>query len=293
VEALLSKPQTNAIFSNYSYDVKRKNHKKRYTSDESYDFLKYDGLKVSENDYWENYYELSDIVLEWNNGIMEEKPVSDFESFTIYYWFFGLLMQYLEVYNEGNLIGLEIGFKLVINNKSSIRKPDLALIHKNNPDQMKPFDRTYKGCFDICFEFLSDSNKKETERDTVVKKHEYENYGVKEYFIIDRKKKETKFYFLNSNGRYQETLPDSQGVIKSKVLKNFQFRLDDLYKKSKYKTLVDDDVYCKYILQEYQQERKKANQAIKNAEAERKRADNLEKELQRLKSLYQQSELLD
>jgi len=243
-------------------------------SNNSLDLSKYNGLRVSEDDYWKYYYELPDVVLEWNNGILEEKPVSDLESFKLYYWFLGLVMQYLNAYDEGILVGLEIGFRLNVDDSIKIRKPDLAFIHKNNLNQMKPLETSYKGCFDMCFEFLSDTNKMNIERDTIVKKHEYEKFGVREYFILDRKGNETSFYFLNSKGIYEKNCPDSNGVIKSKVLKNFQFRLKDFYERPDYKTLVDDKVYSKYILKEFQLERKRANKLEKKVEAERKRAEN-------------------
>jgi len=44
-------------------------------------------LIVSEADYWENYYENSDVVYEWNNGYLEEKPVSDQSTILMYQWF--------------------------------------------------------------------------------------------------------------------------------------------------------------------------------------------------------------
>ncbi|KPA15597.1 protein containing DUF820, partial [Candidatus Magnetomorum sp. HK-1] len=229
--------------------------------------IKLDGLHVSEEEYWLKYYELSDIALEWNNGILEEKPVSDRESYELYSWFLRLITQYFDTFKEGIMIGLEIGFKLVVDNETKIRKPDLAFIHKNNPVQMHPFETSYKGCFDICFEFLSDSNKKAVERDTVVKKHEYEKYGVREYYILDRLGDETAFYYLSSNGRYKELKPNKKGIIKSKVLKNFQFRVDDLYDLPDFKSLTKDRVYSKYVMVDYQEEHKKFLAERKKAEA--------------------------
>ncbi|KPA13655.1 protein containing DUF820 [Candidatus Magnetomorum sp. HK-1] len=245
---------------------------------------KYEGLRVSEEEYWLKYYEFDDVALEWNNGILEEKPVSDRESYDLYSWFLRLITQYSDVFKEGMLIGLEIGFKLKIGNKTTIRKPDLAFIHKDNPVQMSPQETTYKGCFDICFEFLSDSNTKAIERDTVVKKHEYEKYGVSEYYIFDRLGDETAFYYLNSKGKYKEIKPDRNGVIKSRVLKNFQFRLDDIYNRPVDKILANDSVYSEYVMVDYQKEykraeaeRKKAEKSDRKAEAERKKAEKSDK----------------
>ena len=237
----------------------------------------YEGLRVSEDDYWLYFYEYSDLALEWNNGVLEEKPVSDKDSYDMYTWFHRLITQYVERFDEGSMIGLEIGFRLKVGNKVSIRKPDLAFIHKKNPVQMYPLERSYKGCFDICFEFLSDSTIKEVERDTVVKKHEYESYGVREYYILDRLGDETAFYYLNAKGQYQSLKPNRYGIVKSKVLKHFQFRVDDLYNRPSDMQLVRDRVYQKYVMVDYQKEHNKAVEADKKAKAEEKRADEANK----------------
>ena len=256
----------------------------------------YEGLRVSEEDYWLHFYEYADLALEWNNGILEEKPVSDKDSYDMYTWFHRLITQYVERFDEGSMIGLEIGFRLKVGNKVTIRKPDLAFIHKNNPVQMYPLERSYKGCFDICFEFLSDSKIEEVERDTVVKKHEYESYGVREYYILDRLGDETAFYYLNAKGQYQPLKPNRYGILKSKVFKHFQFRVDDLYNRPSDMQLVRDRVYQKYVMVDFQKEhqkaveltklakteRKKAEAERKKAEAERKKAEEAEKRAEKL-----------
>ncbi|KPA13478.1 protein containing DUF820 [Candidatus Magnetomorum sp. HK-1] len=280
MEAALHTPQLQNYIYSFLFDQTHSNfYPQKKVTTELKEF-KYDGLCVSEEEYWSKYYELSDIALEWNNGILEEKPVADRESFELYSWFFKLIMYYFDTFKEGILIGLEIGFKLVVEGETKIRKPDLAFIHKDNPVQMPPFDTSYKGCFDICFEFLSDTNKKAVERDTVIKRHEYEKYGVKEYYILDRLGNETAFYYLNSKGTYKRLKPNKEGIIKSRILKNFQFREEDLYNLPDFKSLTNDSVYSKYVMQDYQKEHKKY-------EAEKKRADSLEKELMELKKILE------
>ena len=232
---------------------------------------------ISEKDYWEKYYDLSDISYEWNNGVLEEKTMADFESFQMYLWYVNILLEYLKNYKEGMLVGLDIGFKMNLDRKrKSIRKPDLALIHKNNPVQMKPRETTYRGIFDICFEFLSDTTKVNIERDTVVKKLEYEQAGIKEYFILDRKGYYTKFYRLDKNGRYRTIRSSNDGVIKSKVLPLFQFREKDMYRRSEDLQLISDPVYNYYyktnLKKELEQERNKAEQERRIAEQERRKA---------------------
>ena len=233
-----------------------------------------DGKWVSENDYWENYYGHPDFNYEWNNGILEEKAVSNLKGYDLFDWFAGVIKQFLITSLQGRLVGLEIGFKLSLNNKKkTVRKPDLALIHIDNPVQMSPEDRTYAGCFDMCFEILSDSTKKAKENDTVVKKTEYNQFGVKEYYILDEKGKETAFYKLNKNGIYTKIRPFRGGIIKSSVLKGFQFRKEDLYLRPDLKDLINDPVYKNYVLLDYQKKCEEVEAAIKRADAEKKKAN--------------------
>ncbi len=53
---------------------KKNNNSKNNNSNIS---LSEDGLHVSENEYWEKYYEHPDFNYEWNNGALEEKPMAD------------------------------------------------------------------------------------------------------------------------------------------------------------------------------------------------------------------------
>jgi Uma2 family endonuclease len=257
----------------------------------------YNGMIVSEKEYWAKYYEMSDVSLEWNNGRLEEKPMPDRESFELYSWLWRLLMEYFDTFEEGMLIGLETGFKLTFDDHTSIRKPDLAFIHRDNPIQMAPFDRTYYGCFDICFEFLSDSDKSAVERDTVVKKHEYEQFGVKEYYILDRLGDETTFYSLDSNGIYQTLKPDKDGVIHSTVLNKFQFREEDLYNRPHMMSLINDNVYRPYVRIEYQKklealekEKLRANKAESRANKAESRANKAESQANKEKLRAEKAE---
>jgi len=131
-----------------------------------------DGLRVSEAEYWRTYYHDPDFRYEWNNGMLEEKPMADYLSFAMYRWFFLLLNEFLKTHPIATMIGLEIGFRLALPHKTSIRRPDLALILHTNPVAMASEECTYRGVFDLCIEFLSDSTPRDVTRDTVIKKAE-------------------------------------------------------------------------------------------------------------------------
>jgi len=210
-----------------------------------------DGRYVTEAEYWENYYNHPDFNYEWNNGYLEEKPMTDYRGSRAYQWFLVLLRQFLQEFPIAKMIGLEFGFRLVLPRKTGIRKPDLAVVLNTNTIILGDTEFSYKGTFDLCIESLSYSRPKEIKRDTVEKKKEYEGIGVKEYYILDARGLETSFYKLNPKGKYQKITPTDTGIIRSEVLPGFQFRVSDLYDRPSLEQLAEDEVYQDYVLPFY------------------------------------------
>lgn len=225
-----------------------------------------DGRYVPEEVYWAEYYEHADFNYEWNNGRLEEKPVADYAQFRLYLWFLGLVKDYLYVHSTGRMIGLEMGLRMALPNQITIRKPDLALVLNTNLVSLRDKDRSYRGIFDVCIESLSDSTPKEVERDTVTKRLEYAAAGVQEYYILDERQLETAFYQLAANGIYVPIRPVS-GIIHSRVLPGFQFRLADLYRLPEPPELVDDSVYRDFVSPFLRVERERAEREYARTEA--------------------------
>jgi len=106
--------------------------------------------------------------------------------------------------------------------------------------------------------------------DIVVKKLEYSQFGVKEYYIIDEYGKDTAFYRLNAKGQY-ETIPEVNGIIESTVLPGFRFRVSDLYTQPDLLTLINDEVYSHYVLMYHQKVKQEAQEAKQEAQEAQKR----------------------
>ncbi len=240
------------------------------------------GKYVSEEEYWEKYYEHPDFNYEWNNGYLEEKPVTDLDGSLMYQWFFKLLQNFLEINPVAIMMNLEMGFRLAMLSKTTIRKPDLGVIVNNNIIQPKGKDCTFKGIFDICVESLSHEDRNAVVRDTIIKKREYENIGVKEYYILDAWKEKTVFYKRTKRGNYAEIKPIGKDIIRSGALPGFQFRISDLYKQPSLLSMTEDKVYQKFIMTHYQEERKLKEEAIKRANKAAKRAERMEAKLREL-----------
>jgi len=234
-------------------------------------------LIVSEEIYWRDYYEDPETIYEWNNGILEEKPVSDYETFLIYAWFVDLLRRFLQTYPIASLTGLEMGFRFTLpNNKIIVRKPDLGIVLNTNPVQLQNHDMRYHGIFDLCIEALSDSTRQERERDTLIKKTEYAAAGIREYFILHNTPLQ-ECYRLNEKGIYLPIVPTKNGVIQSQVLPGFEFRREDLWNRPNVEEMIDDPVYQKFVFPNWQLERKLRREA-------EQRVAVLQSELEQIKS---------
>ncbi|MDM8560902.1 Uma2 family endonuclease [Candidatus Parabeggiatoa sp. HSG14] len=103
----------------------------------------------------------------------------------------------------------------------------------------------------MCIEAISESSAKEVIRDTVIKKAEYAQAGVKEYIILDDNDNHTAFYRLNASGVYVPIKPVNENIIQSTVLPGFQFRINDLYNRPLPKAMIDDPIYQGFVLPSY------------------------------------------
>ncbi|MDM8552074.1 Uma2 family endonuclease [Desulfobacterales bacterium HSG2] len=249
-----------------------------------------DGLAVSEEEYWEKYYNDPDFVYEWNNGYLEVMPMSDVKGSRSYRWFGAVLDCYLTTYPVGTVVSLEIGFRLALPRKIADRIPDLAVVLNDNPIGIGDDDRKYDGIFDLCVESLSHSSAKEIRRDTVHKKNEYSGGGVREYYILDARGKETVFYRLNRKGRYVRIRPTKDGVLRSGILPGFQFRISDLYTCPPLEELAEDGVYHDYVFPSYKEVIQRAEQAEQRAEQVKQRAEQAEQRAEQVKQRAEQAE---
>ena len=180
----------------------------------------------------------------------------------------------LTVFPQGRIMALEMGFRLDLGDKVSIRKPDLAVLPHSNPVVPHPTDRSFHEVCDLCIEFLSDSTPSEMERDTVFKKEEYAKAGVAKYFILDRLGKHTCFYRLHQAGTYQRLDSAEENLIQSTVLDHYAFRRQDLEAQIPFETLMNDPLYQPYLLKSLLEERqqKRAGKATQRTGAATKRA---------------------
>ena len=226
-----------------------------------------DGRLVSEADYWAYYYEFSDVHYEWNNGRLEEKPVSDNLTYWIYNWLRSLLDQFLKIHPIAKCTALEHGFRLALPDRVVIRKPDLAVVRNDNPVPLGDLERSYRGTFDLCIEALSDSDRAARERDEVEKRRDYAEGGVREYYIVHHNPERLSFLSRGPADTFESIL-DEDGIVRCRTLPGFQFRTRDLIARTSIDDLRHDPVYRGFVHPQWQQ----AEQALHEAERQRNAA---------------------
>ena len=242
-----------------------------------------DGRFVTLEEYWARWYQNPypdiDVSYEWNNGKLEAKPLPNKPQLKLYNWFLDLLRRYLSTYPIAELINLETGFVLTIEDstepsgqRDAVRKPDIGVILNSNPVPWGGIDqRHFDGVCDMVVEAVSDSTRAELLRDTEEKRRDYALAGVKEYYILDPGREHMRFYRLITGGHYQEIQPNADGVVASDLLPGLQFRMQDLRRQRDLLELALDDVYSGYVIPDHKiaVNRAEAEAAARRAEAQR------------------------
>lgn len=140
-------------------------------------------------------------------------------------WFLGaVILHFVEEHELGQLYGPN----LQIRPREGLRRvPDLLFIAKPN---MARLTSTYlQGGPDLALEVVSSGS---TRRDRVEKFAEYREAGVREYWIVDPRKRKLDVYVLERDdvGKVQYVpLPAVDGVQSSRVLPGFWIRVEWLW----------------------------------------------------------------
>jgi len=87
-------------------------------------------------------------------------------------------------------------------------------------------DRGAKGAPDLVVEILSPSTRN---KDCIVKLQKYEQYGVKEYWIVDPLYKKVTVHVLNTKGTYNAKEYKDYDVVTSNALSDFTISLETIF----------------------------------------------------------------
>jgi Uma2 family endonuclease len=133
-----------------------------------------------------------------------------------------LLRHFAEANGLGRVLTAPFLMKLDI--RPSGREPDIVFIADAHKDRLK---RVFlHGPADIAVEVISPDSRS---RDRGDKYYEYEQAGVREYWLIDPIRKQAEFYRLGSDGIYSAATTGKDGIFRSDVIEGLWLKVEWLW----------------------------------------------------------------
>ncbi len=133
------------------------------------------------------------------------------------------ICRFLEQHDLGELFDAPVD---VVLSKENVVIPDLVFVSKENKHIIT--EKNIRGVPDLIVEILSASTKK---RDLIDKKELYEQFGVKEYLILDPERKEAILYQRDDEtGKYGNPMRlTMESALQLKTIPNFEVPLSSIF----------------------------------------------------------------
>lgn len=165
-----------------------------------------------------------DTHAEWVNGeVLLMSPIS-FEHQEVARFLLKILSEFVDARGAGVICYEPFQMRLA----NSSRSPDILFVSKANLHRLK---ETYlDGAADLVVEVISPESRA---RDRGEKFYEYEEAGVREYWLIDPERKQVEFYQLGEDGVYRTVLAGSEGQYRSAVLEGLWLQVEWLWQTPK------------------------------------------------------------
>jgi Uma2 family endonuclease len=161
--------------------------------------------------------------VEWVDGEIDYMGTVSSEHADLVGFLLALMRFYIDGRGPGRLFFEPFNMRLP--HRPSGRNPDILFVSTEHADRIK---KNYlNGPADLIIEVVSPDDRS---RDLVVKRAEYEQAGVPEYWILDPERKEAIFLQLDESGHYSDVAPDADGVYHSTVMKGLWIRVDWLFR---------------------------------------------------------------
>ena len=159
---------------------------------------------------------------EWVDGkVIRMAPVSSRHQ-DIVGFLLTLLMLYVEEHELGWLTTAPFAMHLPI--RQQMREPDLMFVSRSR--MVGRQDLYLDGPADVVVEVVSPDSRR---RDRVEKVADYEAEGVREYWLIDPRRREVELRRLGQDGRYRLVEPE-EGIFTSEAIPGFRLRIDWLWR---------------------------------------------------------------
>jgi Uma2 family endonuclease len=160
--------------------------------------------------------------LEWVNGkVVSMSPISKKHN-DVSIFLLALIRFFVETHQLGDVQCDPFQMKTGPNLPG--RAPDILFVAEAHRSRLQK--NHLAGPADLAVEIVSPESAR---RDRVEKLREYEQGGVREYWLIDPQRKEALFYQLGADHRYQAIAPDTDGIYHSAVLPGLWLNVDWLW----------------------------------------------------------------
>ncbi len=172
---------------------------------------------------YEDYLKLDDDKrYEVINGRLEEMPAPGFEHQDILMVLAYIMFGFVKLKKLGKVLPSPFD---VILAENIIVQPDIVFVSSEDLKNIK--EGRLFGTPDLVVEIVSPST---TRRDTVVKKGIYEEFGVKEYWIVYPDEKAMEVWVLGESGKYElYSFAEKEGKVKSKVLEGLEVDIKEVF----------------------------------------------------------------
>lgn len=137
------------------------------------------------------------------------------------------LLYLLEHFNLQQNIGelFHAPYDVYFDEENACIQPDLVFVHNGRRSIIRE-NNGVVGAPDLLVEIIS---KGTMDKDRVLKKDLYEEFGVREFWIVDPRNRSIEVYLLE-NGRYRLfSFAAEEGVIKSSVLTGFEMEVSTIF----------------------------------------------------------------
>ena len=161
------------------------------------------------------------IRAEWVDGRVEFLSPVNIAHESVARWLLRLLSEFTEYHGIGRI--LMAPFLMRLDVRPSGREPDIIFVATENLERLK--DTYLDGPGDLVVEVIS---RESIGRDRGDKYSEYEQAGIREYWLLDPIRKQAEFYRLGEDGIYRLD-PLENGVFRSDVMSGLWLKVDWLW----------------------------------------------------------------
>jgi Uma2 family endonuclease len=163
-----------------------------------------------------------DVPAEWVDGeVILMSPASQKHQRLVSF-LTALLQHFVEINQSG--VVLLAPFQMKLAARPSGREPDVLFVSSNRLDRLK--EMYLDGPADLAVEVSSTESRA---RDRGDKFYEYEQGGVREYWLVDPIRKQAEFYLLGDDNIYHPATVGADGEFHSVVLKGLRLKVEWLW----------------------------------------------------------------